>query len=379
MGSQVIRVLFIARYLQLVNHRKVMALAAQPGIELIQIAPRHWADELRSYRQELQTSENYRFLPLDTRGRQGDIHRFLYLPPGLELRHIKPDIIHLEEEPDSLVALQVVLARHLLARQAKVILFTWQNIDRPRSRAVDGLMQFVMHHTDRMIAGNQEAMQVLRRHNFNKPIDVLPQLGVDTSTFYPHNGRAVRVQLGLRGFVVGYAGRLVAEKGLDTLIAAASRIPDTSVLLVGAGPMQHELQTQALLHGITERVHFVPPVAHEQIPSFLNAMDVFVLPSRTTPTWKEQFGHVLIEAMACGIPVVGSDSGSISEVIDDAGLLFQQDCVNGLTERLLSIRDDPPLRARLQARGLERVQAHYTHQRIAEQTAKIYAECIGHS
>src|SRR5205807_130177 len=130
-----------------------------------------------------------------------------YWPATMNIGRIKPDVIHLEEEPDSLVALQTVIVRHIWARSARLILFTWQNIARPRPRLVRWLMTFVLHSVDCMIAGNAEAAHVLRAHGFKRPIHVLPQLGIDTMTFRPRDGSAMRERLGLTQFVVGYVGR----------------------------------------------------------------------------------------------------------------------------------------------------------------------------
>ena len=67
----------------------------------------------------------------------------------------------------------------------------------------------------------------------------------------------------------------------------------------------------------------LPQIPSDQVAVEMRKLHALVLPSRTTPRWKEQFGRVLIEAMACGVPPVGSDSGEIPHVIDDAGLVFR--------------------------------------------------------
>jgi glycosyltransferase involved in cell wall biosynthesis len=101
-------------------------------------------------------------------------------------------------------------------------------------------------------------------------------------------------------------------------------------------------------------------------------MDVLVLPSRTTPQWKEQFGHVLIEAMACGTPVIGSNSGAIPDVIDAAGLLFPEGDVDALAAHLCRLANNPKELHLMSQRGRERVADMYTHERIAEQTMEVY-------
>ena len=136
--------------------------------------------------------------------------------------------------------------------------------------------------------------------------------------------------------------------------------------------MQSEIEALADSLELRDRLVIINAVPHHDVPRYMNAMDALVLPSRTTPHWKEQFGHVLIEAMACGTPVIGSDSGAIPEVIDSAGLIFPEGDIDALAQhlrRLASHRDES---RRLSQAGLARVHALYTHDTIAEQTARIY-------
>jgi glycosyltransferase involved in cell wall biosynthesis len=112
------------------------------------------------------------------------------------------------------------------------------------------------------------------------------------------------------------------------------------------------------------------------MPDFYRSIDTLVLPSITRPNWKEQFGRVLIEAMACGVPPVGSESGEIPNGIGDGGLTFPEGDADSLRERLVRLARQPALRARLGERGRERVLACYTHRRIAEQTYAFYHRLV---
>ncbi len=369
------RVLFIARYLQMVNHRKVMALAAYSEVELWHIAPRRWSSVLGVYEQELQEGFGYNFLTARA-FRQGDIHRFVYWPPTLFINKIRPDIVHIEEEPDSLAALQAVLARRVWAPRARLVLFTWQNIRRPRHRTAEHLTRITLSQVDHMIAGNREAVEVLRQQGYSGPVTVLPQLGVDEEVFKPQNVQWLHRKLQLNGFVIGYVGRFVPEKGLDTLIKAAATIQGSHLLLIGRGPIKTEIESLAHSLGLADRLTLVDTVPHHEVPLYLNAMDVFVLPSVTTPKWKEQFGHVLIEAMACGTPVIGSDSGAIPEVIASAGLIFPEGNVGVLVSHVQRLMQNKAELQMLSQRGVERVTDFYTHKKIAERTIQIYRGLI---
>jgi glycosyltransferase involved in cell wall biosynthesis len=119
-------------------------------------------------------------------------------------------------------------------------------------------------------------------------------------------------------------------------------------------------------------VAFHTPIPTEQMPAMLAQADALVLPSRSTPVWQEQFGRVLVEAMACGVPVVGSDSGAIPEVVGNAGLIFPEGDALALTGRLHQLMASPALRLELADRGHARVVAHFSQERIAQQTAAFY-------
>jgi glycosyltransferase involved in cell wall biosynthesis len=104
----------------------------------------------------------------------------------------------------------------------------------------------------------------------------------------------------------------------------------------------------------------------------MNAIDVLVLPSRTTPSWKEQFGRVLIEANACGTPVIGSTSGAIPEVIGRAGIVVPERNSKALADALRDLEADPAGCAAMGRIGRQQVEENYTWQRVAERMSRIY-------
>ncbi|MCX7855696.1 MAG: glycosyltransferase family 4 protein [Anaerolineae bacterium] len=370
MASDVIRVLHIARYRASSMERKLEVMAARSDLALWLLRPAVWEDEYgrKEVRPEVPGCQVIRVPML---GRMNDPHRALYRTVLFGLRVARPHIIHAEEEPDSLAALQIVLARRLFAPQAKLVLHTWQNINRPKRWYVGWVTRISLQEADAILCANQEAVQVLREMGYPKPAEVIPPIGVDTRVFRPQERR-----LDPAVFRVAYAGRFVPEKGLDTLLQAVARLgPDVELWLIGNGPQRAALQSLAQSLGIGERVRWVPPVAPEQMPELLAQVNVVVLPSRTTPVWKEQFGRILVEAMACGVPVVGSDSGAIPEVVGDAGLIFPEGDVGALMKCLNRIRQSPDLQAELVRYGFARV-GLYSQEAIAERTAAFYAKML---
>jgi len=122
-------------------------------------------------------------------------------------------------------------------------------------------------------------------------------------------------------------------------------------------------------------VTFVDAVRREELPAYLRGVDILVLPSLTTPAWKEQFGRVLVEAMACGIPVVGSDSGTIPEVIGDAGIVFASGSSEDLAGKLLPLVKNPAMRDEYGMRGRTRVMNNFSDERIAERLYTFLLSC----
>ncbi len=210
---------------------------------------------------------------------------------------------------------------------------------------------------------------MLRRKGYRGPARVIPQFGVDPERFSPGDGAPDPA----RPFTLGFVGRFEEEKGLFVLLdALAGLAGDWRLRLVGGGPLRDGLGAYAERLGIGTRVSVEPWVPSLEVPNALRGFDVLVVPSLTRSNWKEQFGRVLVEAMACAVPVVGSDSGEIPNVIGDAGLVTPEGDAAALREALAQLLQNGELRATLARRGRERVLARYTHRHIAEQTAEVY-------
>ena len=203
---------------------------------------------------------------------------------------------------------------------------------------------------------------------------VIPQFGVDPDLFRPD---AKAESGGERGWAIGCVARLIEDKGVDVLLRAVAGLPGVwRLYILGAGPQRQALETLARELGLADRVVFDKPISSTQMPAYLNGLDVLVLPSRTRPHWKEQFGRVLVEAMACGVPVIGSTCGEIPHVIGDAGLVFPEEDVDALRDALMRLQRDDDLRRDLAARGRARVLAHYTQKQVAAATVQMYRQIM---
>ena len=165
------------------------------------------------------------------------------------------------------------------------------------------------------------------------------------------------------------------EKGLADAVNALAKLPDSAKLIfIGNGEMRQELESLSASSNLTGRVVFAGSKPLTELPGLMNVLDVLILPSRTTGRWKEQFGRVLIEAGACGVAVVGSDSGAIPEVVSGAGLVFPEGDAAAFAERLSRLQSDPDLRERCGAFGLEQARSRYSWQQVAAQMRAVYHE-----
>jgi glycosyltransferase involved in cell wall biosynthesis len=234
-----------------------------------------------------------------------------------------------------------------------------------------------MKLSDAAIVGNTDGRQILQAKGYLKPIFVIPQLGISVDFKQKTKSFPLLNHSNRNTFIVGYIGRIIKLKGIDTLLKAVSLMEQRTItLIIGRGDELPELKKTANALGIEERVIFIDTVPHEEIAGYLEAIDVLVLPSLTGKDWKEQFGQVLIEAMACGTPVVGSDSGAIPDVIGDAGLIFKEGDAVDLAEKL-QIMMNEEFREDLRQRGIKRVKTYFTHQKVAAATHTVYRFIMG--
>ena len=263
-------------------------------------------------------------------------------------REIEPQLIYAEEDPFSLGAYQALR----VARELKVplVFYTWENMDRRYKPPLNWVRATVLREAAAAVAGNREGAELLRSWGFDEALLTQPQYGVDTAHFRPAQRKAKRP------FKLGYFGRLVPEKGVDLLLRAA-HLAKLPVRIGGQGPEEQALRLQCDALGVDARFEgFVP---FEQRAKFYAGIDALVLPSRTQKDWKEQFGRVLAEAMACGVPCIGSDSGAIPEVIGEAGLVFKEGDAGALAACASRLAKDARLRARLAKASRQRALKHF--------------------
>lgn len=347
------------------------ALGGQPGVELHVAGPVNWLEAGRAVCWEPNSDLQYTAHPCNIVAK-GHYARAFYVW-GLQraIREAQPDLIQLLEEPWALSSMQVA---HL-AGETPLLFYTWENIYRDfkypaRLAPIYARIDRRLHRQAKAaVCATEGARDVLLRKGFEKPATVIPY-GIP-EPFFENPKTDTESQ---ESFTIGYVGRMMAMKGVDLLLRAASRLPDCRVALVGSCEDEGLIARTMAELGMESRVAHVPAVPESEVADCLKQMDVLVLPSRTTPGWQEQLGRVLIEAMAVGVPTIGSDSGAIPEVLGDAGLIFKEDDVDDLYAKLEQVRQDSDLRVRLSVEGRRRARERFTWERFAESLTGFYRE-----
>jgi glycosyltransferase involved in cell wall biosynthesis len=291
----------------------------------------------------------------------------------------RPDWIYLDEEPWALVSQQVSLMnRHTVG--ASVLFHTNQNLNKTYPPPFRWFEQRIYRQAAHALPVGEEAAQVLRQKGYRGPLEVFPY-GIDETLYQPDPDAAVlRARLGATegSLVFGYLGRFVEEKGIDVLLDAFLRIkdrhPSACLWLVGDGPHRAALEHLARENGLASpRCRILDSIPHLESPRYLSAMDVCVLPSRTRRNWKEQFGRVIVEAIACGTPVIGSDSGEIPHLVRKlgGGLIVPEGDPEALAGAMTELLAHPARLRQLAEAGRRQVLAGYTNVALATRFVEI--------
>jgi glycosyltransferase involved in cell wall biosynthesis len=355
-------------------HRRGLyrALARSSNVGITLLIPDRWHDGFVETAAEGEASPNFCVIPARTLF-TGRVHRFVAPALWNLLRKRRFDLLYLNAEPENFQAFHALVGRQLFSPSTRMVLISWRNIDFPkgvypyRAQFLHALCErATLPYIDALVAGNETVKGIFEQKGLRR-IPVIP-LCVDTELFSPSNREEREHRSEDARFTVGYVGRLVPEKGVDTLLQASAALSfDHEVLIVGSGPEEDRLRTLARGLGVSRQVCWNGPILHACLPEKLRALDVLVLPSRTTPLWKEQFGRVLIEAMACGVPVIGSDSGEIPTTIGSAGLTFPEGDTAALATLLQRIHDDQSLASDLSTRSRQRAETAFSITSVAEQ------------
>ena len=295
----------------------------------------------------------------------GPMKWYLHVYRGLAalIEAIKPDVVHLWEEPWSLVAAQACL----LKERAALVLEVDQNILKRLPPPFETIRRQVLRRTEHVLSRSRDATRVVRATGYNGPVSPIGY-GVDEETF--HVGDGIGASDVGPPLTLGYVGRLVEEKGVQDAIDAISRArADVVISVMGQGPYEAHLRQKAEALGLSDRFTIRPWDKPEAVGDFLRGLDALFLLTHTTPAVKEQFGRVIIEAQSCGVPVIGASSGAIPDVVGPGGWIVPENDPMALATLIDRIAADPDDRRAKARAGLENVRTRFTYAAIAERLA----------
>ena len=342
------------------SRRGVYRVLARDGsCEIHVITPQRWNEGVQTISSEPEEEAGLTLHVLPTLfGNRA--HRVVYRHLSALVRKVKPDFLYVEAEPENYAAIQGLLLRKLLAPRAALGLVSSRNIDHV-AVGFPYKMSFTHRTCDWLLRRSPADVLFCRAR---RTVEFAPAyaeqscyfpFAIDCSVFRPAAMYGERSAL-----AVGFVGRITWNKGVNILAEAFARLPSTTRLsFVGRGDDGEELIRLGRRLGIEQRMTLWPPVGHSRIPGIMNSLDVLVLPSVETKYWMEQCPRVLIEAMACGVPIVASASGGIPDVVGNAALLFKTGDANELAARLMQFLHDPDLRRQYAERGRARALAEY--------------------
>lgn len=226
--------------------------------------------------------------------------------------------------------------------------------------------RFTFNSADRVFTYSREEQDRLRSLGITVPISVIHN-GVDCSQFAPEEGANESLQL-------LFIGRLLESKGPHLLVAIfdelQSEYPELRLKIVGQGPMKNELLENISDRGLDGYIDLVGEVPNNMLPDFYNESSVFVL-----PTSREGVPRTILEAMACGTPVVSTNLPQVRSVVDDGGVVVERE-IDSLTTVICNLLESPDRRVKMGKRGRNRVLNNYSWQETVRKTTNQYYEVL---
>jgi glycosyltransferase involved in cell wall biosynthesis len=370
-------------YLTAFAQRKYVEMKRQcEGLELRILTPREIPHVFMRYARELASGLSADEV-VDIREFFGRSHMSYVLDPfrfAKVLREFQPDRVHIEEDPYSAVGVEAVTLTKLLCPSAKISFFIWDNLAKqpffPLNVIKRGLNRYSLSKAELVVCGNKDGQVLLReKKGYKGRTAVFPQMGLNPDPYVNPQTKSIRDELLILADIplIGFVGRLIPEKGVSHMLEALHRLKQIEwrVLILGSGPLESEI-TDKWQQMFGDRLIYRKAVPHAEVPAYMRAMDIFVLPSYTTPAWKEQFGLVLAEAMLAGVPCIGSSSGAIPDVIGPGGLVFKEKDVDDLVCNLERLLIDVDLRKSLAQTAQSFALQHYTHEAVATEYLKLF-------
>lgn len=302
--------------------------------------------------------------------------QYFFISADAKFRKIKPNLIYIIHEESVRIHHQIYLYRNIFAPKAKIIFFSMN------ARGVvikkfyhKWMWENIIKNTNAALVHYPGCLKSLRSGGYKKPVFLQTQIGVDEMLFKPNKKirDEYRKKLGFENkFVIGYTGRLSIDKGVDDLMSIFPlKGVDWALLLVGNGNLKEDIEKKVKSNGWENRVHITNYIDQAIVPEYMNAMDTFVLCSKTMPHWIDTFPLVTVQAQACGIPVVASNSASLPWQLDGTAQIFLEGDTKGLNNCIMKYYNNKEYRNSMAENGRERSLKYFCVKSLTENFKKV--------
>lgn len=369
MNAEQVRILRIYHSAVVDEYRqRELALRQRHGHDVHVVCPPAWIEGSQVVRAGADTDVPVHVVPV--RGRKHP-NLFWYRAESLRdvIRNVRPDIVDLHEEPFGLAVAGALPIVRQEAPDAKVCLYTAQNLPKRYPPPFSYFERRALAAAGAVYPCSTGAAERLRGRGFRGSVHVIP-LGVTIPAEVQQRNGHVRV--GFIGRLEPYKGALIAVRAF----ARAAKGRAAHLAVIGAGRELPALQREAEMASLNGQVEFTGALSQAEALSRIGQFDVVLIPSLTTSDWKEQFGRVAIQAMAHGAAVIASDSGSLREVVADAGVLVPEGDVDGFARELQRLLVDSDRREELSALGRERAIKEFSWTVVADKCDYMYGELL---
>ncbi len=316
-----------------------------------------------------------------------------YFLKGLckKLKEINPDVIYLLAEERSLIHHQVYFCKFLYRLKSKIIFFSMNAKGVPYKITKNPLKKLfhflaflnIKKNTTSALVHYPGCLKSLRDGGYDKPIFIQTQVGVDEDIFKKDEKIRAEYKEKLNfkdKMVIGFCGRLSEAKGVDNIVRVFIRLaktyPNLALLLVGDGDLREWIKKEVKNYNLENRVYISGFVNQEEVPNYMNAMDIFVLASKTMPNWIDTFPLVTVQAQAVGLPVVASNSGAIPWQLGDSAKIFRENNEEDLEAKLVEYIESEEERREFAKKGQKRSLRYFCHRGMNENLKKILKQVL---
>ena len=305
------------------------------------IVPRYWESywfkEMNVFCVKPERKDNFFLHPMPTTSVY-NWSRYFIIGLGKKLKEIDPDIIYIVHEESILIHHQIYRVKN---QKSKILFFSMNAEGRKRfSKKMQFLLKYflfndIKRNTVAAITHCKEGVWSLRSQGYDKPIFIQTNIGVHNEAFQqmPDIRKKIRKKIKFEDrFVIGYAGRLIKDKGIDNLLEALKNVNfnNWALLLVGDGNDKEEFEQIIKENGWEDRVYITGFVEQNEVGKWMNAMDLFFIGSKIV----DSFPLVPVQAQLCKVPVIASNKPSIPTQLEDTAIFFEVDNSKDLAKKL---------------------------------------------